>query len=162
MAQSKTQKRRPRADTAQAKTEALRAADRTIAPPAHVRLNEQGLIHFYDAAEEFAKSELTPHKISMVAILAGNMADVDEQSRLLSQEGLVITQPSGRIAANPRIGIITALQGTILALRRSLGIHCRGEHGDSRSAAKRRSLAKGYEDDAPDEDDALINKPKLH
>lgn len=159
---SKTQKRRPRADSVEAKTKALRSADRTIAPPAHVSLNERGLVHFYDATEEFAKSELTPHKLSVLSILAGNMAAVDEQSSLLRQEGLVITQPSGRIAANPRIGVITALQTTIMALRRSLGIHCRGEHGDSRSAAKRRSLAKGYEEDAPDDDDGLIQKPKLH
>lgn len=126
-----------------------------IRPPAHVPMQDMDWPFWENVVAEFARAEWTEHQLELAAMLARTMANLEEQQRLLRDEGFTSKSDRGTPVANPRSAICKGLTGDILSIRRSLALHARAQSGDSRSDAKRRQAAKAIETDV-DVDSELI------
>ena len=152
--------RRQRIDSATAAVQVMALSARKIAPPKHVKLNKSDR-HFWDSlVSEFARSELTDHKLELVALLARTMSDLASEQAAMRAEGSVVTTESGNLAANPRKAIIQMYLGAIPSLRRSLGLNSRAQDGEVRDVAKRREMAKGIEANNAYDGGDLLAKPE--
>lgn len=139
---------------------AIIAGGKKITVPAHVTFSPIERLIFTELCDELSKTELTPHKITLIVTLARQLAQLEQQQTLLNREGLVLTNSHGNPIANPRVSIATSLTRNILSLRRSLGIHARElAGGDNRRTAIMRDHNKRNEADRDDYDDNLIAFP---
>lgn len=131
--------------------------------PTNITFNPKQRLIFTELCAEFSKSELTAHKIRLVATLAREMAMLDEEQVLLRTEGSVFVNSHGNPTVNPRSKVVQSLTASILALRRSLGVHARElAGGDNRRTGVRRGHDLANEvmlDDMDDED--LIARPNV-
>lgn len=153
--------RRTRVDSPAGVAAAIVAGGKKIVLPRHINLNAKQLLIFTELCDEFSKSELTAHKITLTANLAKQMASLEQQQDLLSAEGFVETNSHGNSIANPRVKICASLTNSILALRRSLGIHARElAGGDNRRTGIMRSHNKVHEGALEGGDD-LIARPNV-
>ena len=150
--------RKHRIDSASEAVRVMAAATREIVPPSNVPLDAGDLPFFVNVIAEFARSEWTAHQLELAAMLARKMADMEREQRQFRDEGSVVVTEKGTPVANPRIAVIRMLDTSILATRRSLALHARGQGGDARDIAKRRDMARGIEADNP-LDDELLARP---
>lgn len=134
----------------------MQGVTQEIRPPSHVRMQDVDWPFWESVVAEFARAEWTEHQLELAAMLARTMADMEEQQRLLRDEGFTSKSDRGTPVANPRATIVKGLTGDILSMRRSLALHARAQSGDSRTDAKRREVAKAVEADLGDE---LIARP---
>ena len=156
--------RKPRVDSAQGVASAIVAGGKKIAIPAHIKFAPKERLVFTEICGEFSKSELTAHKITLIAGMAKQMASLEEQQILLRDEGSVLVNSHGNAVSNPRVKICGQLTASVLAMRRSLGIHTRAlEGGDNRNAAVRRAHNRANETmlDEMDEDELLARPPNV-
>lgn len=139
---------------------AIVAGGKKIVAPAHVKFRPLERVIFTELCDEMSKTELTVHKITMLAFLAQQMAGLQDQQTLLVSEGAVVTNNRGNRVPNPRVSICNGLTRNILSLRRSLGIHARElAGGDNRRTAIMRQHNKANEPDRDKYDDNLITFP---
>lgn len=156
--------RKARVDSAAGVAAAIVAGGRKIMVPSGVLFTPKQRLIFTELCDEFSKLELTAHKIRLIAALAKEMASLEEQQDLLRAEGAVFTNSHGNLTANPRTKAVQALTGSVLALRRSLGIHARElAGGDNRRTGIRRSHDKANEVllDDMDPEGSLIARPNV-
>lgn len=140
--------------------EAVIASGKIVRPPSDMPLNTPELVIFAELCNEFSKSEITPHKIRLVAMLSQMMHSRDQEREMLQTEGSVVTNSRGNLVTNPRARIVNTLNSSILTLRRSLGIHARDlAGGDNRRVGLRRAHQKVYETMLDDDDDGLLARP---
>lgn len=155
--------RRPRVDSLQSVHEAIAAAARPIPAPHGVDLDPLETIIFNDVIAELSKSEVTPHRISLCAILAGELARMQRSNEAISRDGSVLINSHGNARVNPHLRVADQALRSALALRRSLGITARALNGgDSRNVAIRRQHNAANEqllDDADDE--GLFARPPV-
>lgn len=151
-------KRRTRIDSAAEQVRIMSQSAKQIHPPSTVPLGEADLPFFANVINEVAKSEWTPHQIEIAALLARTMADWEREQIEMREEGTVITTPNGALTINPRKTVIQMHANTIVAYRRSLGLHARAQ-GETRDIAKRRQMAKQIENESP-LDDELLARPQ--
>lgn len=145
--------RRTPVNSAAGITKAIIAGGRKINVPAHVNFSPLERLIFTELVEEMSKSEITPHKVTMLVILARTMASLQTEQVNLLREGQVLTNSHGNAVANPRVRICAGLTANILAMRRSLGIHARElAGGDNRRTAimrdhnkRNEGLMEGYD-----------------
>ena len=137
--------RKPRIDSTAEIVRIMNAAAKEIVPPASVPLTPEEMGFFDNIVAEFARSELTAHKLEVVAILARTMADLVREQRALQ------TDPSKKT-------IVQMHAHSILSLRRSLSLHGRAQGGDADVVVKRRKETKAIERDSPLVED-LISRP---
>lgn len=109
-----------------------------IAPPAHIPLDDVDFPYWHSLVDEFAKADWTPHSLDMASFLARTMAELEEQQRLMFEEGPVIVKTDGSPGPNPRNRVVANLVGQALAMRRSLGLTARAKAGSTRNAARQR------------------------
>lgn len=143
---------------------AIVAGGKKIALPSGMTFNPQERLIFAELCNEFSKTELTAHKIRLTALLAKAMAMLDREQLLLEQEGSVLTNSHGNAAGNPRVRAVQGLHGSILSLRRSLGIHARElAGGNTRRVGIMRSHNMANETmlDEIDEDGLLARPPNV-
>lgn len=153
--------RRRRADSQEGVAAAMLAGGKKIAIPADASLSGYEREIFSELASEFSKSELTAHKVRLLTILAKQLVLLEQEQVLLAQEGFSLVNANGNTIPNPRARACSSMSATILAMRRSLGIHSRAQAGgDKREAAKRRSINKASEAERDNYDDNLIPFPK--
>jgi hypothetical protein len=145
--------RKNRADSIAESVKASQASGRAIEPPSNVPLTDAELPFFANVLDEFARDEWTAHSLECAAFLARTMAALEEQQRLLRQEGYIAKRENGTTVENPRARAAKSLTGDILAHRRSLSLHARAKAGEARDIGKRRSLQKASE--IEDDDDYL-------
>ncbi|MEM1378030.1 MAG: terminase small subunit [Pseudomonadota bacterium] len=146
--------RRQRIDTVKGAVDvAQKAAAVVLSPPSNVPLLEEELPFFASVIDELPKSEWTPHKLELAALLARMMAMVEKEMRELAGEPSVVVTEKGGLAANPRHRLIDAHKATIMSMRRSLALHARAQGGEARDQGKRRDAAKDIDDGIADEDD---------
>ena len=142
--------------------EAVIASGKIVRPPSDMSLNTPELVIFAELCNEFSKSEITPHKIRLVAMLSQMMHSRDQERATLQREGSVVTNSRGNLATNPRARVVNTLNSSILTLRRSLGIHARDlAGGDNRRVGLRRAHQKVYETMLDGDDDGLLARPNL-
>ncbi len=138
--------RRQRVDSAAGVADAIIAGGKQITPPSDITFDGKEAVIFAELCAEFSKTELTPHKTRLVAILAKDVAALDREMNQLRAEGSVLTNSHGNEVANPRTKVVQNLSATILAMRRSLAIHTRAlEGGSLQKAAVRRAHNKTNE-----------------
>lgn len=148
--------KRQRIDSVSAQIEvAQRAAVADLSPPAHVRLGDEALPFFRSVLAEFARSEWTAHQLELAAFLARDMYHEDREQQLFASEGGVIANSKGDPVQNPRLGVVSNLANVINSRRRTLSLHARAQHGDTRDIAKRRAATKEVEESFDDDDDLL-------
>ena len=125
---------------------AIVAGGRTINVPSHVKFDDLERLIFAELITEMSKSEITDHKVTMMVLLARQMACLQNEQVSLAREGVVLTNSHGNAVANPRVKICAGLTAAILAMRRSLGIHARElAGGDNRRTAIMREHNKANE-----------------
>jgi hypothetical protein len=152
--------RRRRVDSAAGITEAIVAGGKVIVPPADMDLTDRERAAFDEVIDEQSKSELSPHKIRLSALLAIDIAALEQEKLSLRREGAVLVNSHGNSVANPRTKVIQNLTMAILAQRRSMAIHTRALEGTNQRAALRRSHNKTSEAFRTAlEDDDLIPLP---
>ncbi|MGN6156269.1 MAG: hypothetical protein ACTHN4_11145 [Sphingomicrobium sp.] len=160
----KTKKpRRQRVDSTPAIVAAIIAGGKTIKLPSGTKLDHTERKVFTELCDEFSKTELTAHKIRLLIVLAQQMVMLDRQQVELNREGFVLTNSHGNAVPNPRVKACAGLTASILAMRRSLGIHTRAQEGGSNfKAAVRRAHNKANEKRREGYDDNLIAFPNLN
>lgn len=156
--------RRTRVDSAAGVANAIVAGGKKIAVPSNITLDALQRLIFAELVEEFSLTEISPHKLRLVAGLAKDMAALQREQDSLRAEGSVLTNSHGNAIANPRAKACSTLIASILAMRRSLGIHTRQLEGggDNRNVSLRRAHNKANEAllDNMDGDD-LIARPNV-
>lgn len=163
MTEKSDQPRRDRVDSASGIAAAIVAGGKKITIPKHATLTSKERRIFAEITGEMSKSELTPHKVTMVVALAQQMASLELEQAQLRREGSVLTNSHGNAVMNPRAKVCSGLTSSILALRRSLGIHSRAlEGGDNRNVTLRRAHNKANETMLDDLDpEGLIARPNV-
>ena len=155
--------RKARVDSVSGVAAAIVAGGKKIAIPKHVSFTPKERLIFTEICGEFSKTELTAHKITLIAHMAKETAALEEQQNLLAREGTVLTNSHGNAVANPGVKVCSQLVHSILAWRRSLGIHTRAlEGGDNRNALLRRNHNKANEAMLDEMDpDGLLGRPNV-
>lgn len=152
--------RKARVDSKEGVAAAIVAGGKKITVPADMEMTTYERKVFTELTEEFSKSELTAHKIRLLVPLAKQMVLLEREQMALMGEGFVLTNTHGNAVPNPRARACNTVAASILAMRRSLGIHTRAQAGgDNREAAKRRAINKGNEGARTAYDDNLIAFP---
>lgn len=154
--------RRTRVDSAQGVAAAIIAGGKKINVPPEFNFTPKQRLIFTELCDEFSKSELTAHKIRLIAILARDMAALDEQQELMASEGPVFVNSHGNPTASPRVRVLQTLTNSVLSMRRSLGVHARElAGGDNRRTGIRRSHDRANETALNGMDDNLISRPNV-
>lgn len=151
--------KRPRVDSTAVAVEIVARAAQPIEPPSNVPLTANDLPFFASVIDEFARSEWTAHQLEIAAMLARTMADLEQDQRLMREEGPILSTDRGTPVVNPRKTVIQMNASMILSYRRSLQLHARAQGGDTRDVAKRRGIAKGIEAGPDGADDGLLARP---
>jgi hypothetical protein len=152
---------RPRVDSQPNVAAAMLAGGKKIVVPREFNFTPKQRLIFTELCDEFSKVELTAHKIRLVGILARDMATLEEQQQLLRSEGSVFVNSHGNPTSNPRLRAVQTLSASVLAMRRSLGVHARDlAGGDSRRVGIQRAHNKANEAALDDADD-LISRPNV-
>lgn len=142
---------------------AIVAGGKKIVVPVNIRFTPKERLIFTELCAEFSKTELTAHKIRLVAALAKEMAMLDEEQVRLRAEGTVLTNSHGNAVTNPRAKAVQNGTSTVLSLRRSLGIHARElSGGDNRRTGVMRGHNMANETMLDDIDrEGLLNRPNV-
>lgn len=151
--------RKDRSDSAASAQRATSNAGAMIEPPAHIELNDLGLIFWTEIIAMKPVADWTPHDLSIAGSLAQTMEMADAERKLLSEEGTVVKSLKGTPMANPRASILHGFDSRIKSIRQSLNIHGRAREGEARDAAKRNKQLRSVTADAEDvlnEDDGLL------
>lgn len=148
--------RKKRIDSIEAAVEVSGKSQQQISPPSNVPLAADDLPFFASVIGEFARSEWTAHQLELAAMLARTMADLEKDQRLMREEGPIMATDRGTPVVNPRKTVIQMNASIILSYRRSLQLHARAQGGETRDVAKRRDIAKEYEDAGGDD---LLARP---
>ena len=155
------QTRQPRKTRVDSKEEAARtfaAAGKIINPPSDLKLNNQCTMIFSEVIDEFANVDWTPHTIRLAASLAIAMGMLQEAQADLAAMSFVVPNARGNPVPNPLISVTNSLSAQVLAMRRTLALHAISGANKS-DVGKRRRIRKDQEDDAPDNEDNLLNTP---
>ena len=116
-------KTRTRVDSAASKTKAKQAAMKPLPLPQTISLTPLEMIHYEMICDEFARVELTRHKVELIGNLARAMRRLTEEEETLDSEGTVSTGAQGGDILNPRVQSVEKLAQRIITMRRTLGIH---------------------------------------
>lgn len=146
--------RRNRADSV---TEQVKAAQAQIQPPSDVPLTDADMPFFANVIEEFARSEWSAHQLTLAAMLARMLSDLNREQQELRAEGYITVKDTGTRIENPRSRVVKSITGDILSMRRSLALHARARTGDNRDKATRSKVAKRAE--IEDAGDDLLARP---
>jgi hypothetical protein len=147
--------KRQRIDTASAAVEVMKGALREIAPPGHVRMDDEDWPFWHSVIAEFARSEWTDHQLEIAGMIARTMANLEREQYLLREEGFIAVRENGTTVENPRSRVVKSLTGDLLSLRRSLSLHARARGGEAEKIGPRRAHMKAIEADNSLMDDLL-------
>ena len=134
----------------------LSKAARELTAPSHVPLSDRDMPFWQSVIAEFARSEWTDHQLELAAMLARTMADLEEEQRMIRQEGSTTMTDRGTPVVNPRKTVIQMHASTILSFRRSLSLHARAQGGEAEKIGPRRAHAKAIEQAGKHDDDGLL------
>lgn len=123
----------------------MQGANREIAPPGHVRLQDEDWPFWHSVLAEFARAEWTDHQLELAAFLARDMANLEREQFTLREEGSVMKTEKGTPVVNPRKAVVQATASTILSMRRSLSLHARAQGGEARRVGTRKERGREIE-----------------
>lgn len=150
---------RKRADSEHVVTEILQNALRGETPPDCINLEEKHM-PFWQAITE-ARAIWTTVDLIHAANLARCMSSIEENTKLLAEEGDVVINKRGTQIMNPRFSILEQLSRRSVALSQKIQVHAAATVGISRNqrgknAAKKEAL-EAFKD--MDDEDSLIARP---
>lgn len=131
------------------------SALKEIELPENVQLGERDIPFFKNIIAEFAKAEWTEHQLEIAAMLARVMSDLEQEQRVLRDEGFIAVRENGTTVENPRARVTKSLTGDILSLRRSLALHAYAR-GEADKLGKRKEMARAIERDVMDSGDSEL------
>ena len=144
----------------------MSGATKQISPPQNVPLDERDMSFWDSVLQEYARADWTFHQLELAAMLARTMSNLEEEQRLLRQEGGTITKeftnPDGSVrkiltCPNLRARAVQEYMGQVLSLRRSLALHVRGKTGGNlKDSAAQREHNKDIEAKAEKGNDELL------
>ena len=126
----------------------IQGANRELAPPGHVRLQDEDWPFWHSVIAEFARAEWTDHQLELAAFLARDMTNLEREQFELRREGSVVATERGTPVVNPRKAVVQATASTILSMRRSLSLHARAQGGEAREVGKRKAIGKAVESES--------------
>lgn len=156
--------RKPRSDSISEMTRVMSGAAVEIAPPSHVSLEDMDWPFWHNVVAEFARADWTEHQLELAAMLSRTMANLEQDQRLLRQEGTIIVREildgNGAVkkivsCTNARARAIQEGMNQVLALRRSLALHAKAKHGSNNDAGKKLAANKRTEMDGDGGDHLL-------
>ena len=160
----KSTPRKQRADSKEQAVVAMIHADKAINPPDDMEMNKIQTVIFHEIISEFAKVDWTSHTIRLAAMLARAMwALQNAQEQLFGSSDnpdFTTVNARGTVVADPLVSVCQNLAGQILASRRSLALHAIAGK-NSVDVGKTRGINKKNQEDAPDDDDELLARPKV-
>lgn len=144
--------RKPRSDSTEELLRIAGGAEKQVAPPSHVPMQDMDWPFWHNVVNEYARADWSEHQLELAAMLARSMADLEENQRLLRAEGVVcerqILDSKGDVKKiisyeNVRVRTVNAMMSHVLSMRRSLALHARGKAGgDNRKAGNQRQVGK--------------------
>lgn len=115
---------------------------RVILPPKHIRMSDEDIPFFENVINEFARSEWTDHDLELAALLARTLCDMEREQYQLRLEGSITNTERGTPVPNPRKTIVQMHAGTVLSLRKSLGMDARARANPQDIAGKKKNQIK--------------------
>lgn len=140
-------------DTAGAHLDVIAKAkeNMNVQPPAEFNLSAKEVEHFNQVVKELSRAELSPHTVTVCAMLARTICAHAENLRLMDLEGF----EDARAAAS-RVKINASLALQIMSFRRTLGIHATTGGRKAKNVQQAREVAKSIERDALGNFDDLL------
>ncbi len=156
-----------------AEVAAAQAAFREVIPPPGYDFDDEQLKIWDRVIDEFANIDWTDHMCDMAAQLTGSLYEVQLSMKQLKEEGATLEKKQiipGKHGKPAKVVVVGVYRNPIcahlkqereacIALRRSLGLHSRGKHGEARDAGKRHGANKKIQDGITQDDDDLLAKP---
>jgi P27 family predicted phage terminase small subunit len=136
----------------------MASSHKTILPPKHIRMSAKDMPFFENVISEFARAEWTEHALEIASILARTLCDMEREQFELRKEGSIMSSEKGTPIANPRKTIVQMHAGTVLSLRKSLGLDVRSKNQVADIAKKK----SGNLSNQVDIDDSLIATPMVN
>lgn len=150
--------RKARSDSQQEQVRAMMGSSLVLNPPDGMCKTKEQDQMFQEVIAEFANVDWTPHTVRLAAHLAQSLSLYKQAQEELISEGLETTSANGNPMPSPYVNICNALNGQILANRRSLSLQSTGRAVDKGKSAKQRKEAQM---NAPNDKDNLINRPTV-
>lgn len=147
--------RRSRTDSTANLHRILAGANIELAPPPHMRLDDEDWPFWHNLVDERARADWSAHELEMAVFLTRTMADLEREQRTLAAEGPLVDRGNGHLSHNPRATVVGRLNSQMLALRRSLGLTSRAKAGSTRDAVRLREANRRTERAADGRDDLL-------
>jgi hypothetical protein len=119
-------------------------------------MTNQQTLAFSEIIDEFANVDWSSHTIRLAGVLARALVEFQGLQDDLINEGYTTTGAKGGVIMNPKMSACQMLSSQIMNLRRTLALHATAgaNKGD---VGTRRRIRKAQEEDAPDNDEGLIN-----
>lgn len=136
--------RKPRSDSISEHSRILQGAAKLLSPPSHVPLEDMDMPFWEDVVAEFARADWTEHSLTLAAMLARTLANLEEEQRLLRSEGGVIVKEikdeKGEVrkivsCVNARARSVSDYMSQVLSLRRSLSLNTKAKYGTNPNQA---------------------------
>ena len=118
--------------------------------------------HFESIISELPKSEWSDHAIKLAWQLARYMTETEIEMMNLRIEGAAVKGAQGALVSNPRVTAIKSYNGSIIALRRTLGLQALSRSVQAGKLGARLRNDKDIENAALemlDDDEGLIAYP---
>lgn len=148
-----------RSDSTHVKTEIMQKALKGIQPPDCVDLRDIDM-PFWVAITQ-ARHEWTIVDLIHAANLARTMADIEEETRLLHEEGSIIwggKNGTTRVK-NPRADLLETLSRRSVAVSAKIQVHAAATQGESKLSKGKNSSKRESIEAFQDDDEALIGRP---
>lgn len=146
-----------RSDSHYVETETFQDAARGIEPPDCVRLEKKDMPFFKYITD--ARAEWTTVDLIHAANLARCMASIEENQKLLRQEGDVLENARGTPVMNPRFTILEQLSRRSVALSAKIQVHAAATVGESKLSRGKNTAKRDALKAMEDADDDLIARP---
>lgn len=148
-----------RSDSSHVQTEIMTKAAKGIQPPDCVKLRPHDL-PFWKAITD-ARNDWTVVDLIHAANLSRCLADIEEETLALHQEGTVIMGGKNGTAfvKNPRADILETYSRRAMAISAKIQVHAAATQGESKQAKAKNTAKRGAIEAFEDDDEGLIARP---
>lgn len=148
-----------RSDSSHVQTEIMNKAAKGVTPPDCVVLREKDL-PFWKAITQ-ARHDWTVIDLIHAANLSRCLADIEEETKALHQEGTVIMGGKNGTAyvKNPRADILETYSRRAMAISAKIQVHAAATQGESKQAKAKNTAKREAIEAFEDEDDNLLARP---
>ena len=154
--------RKKRSDSIDASVAAFKAANETIEPPSHLRVDDEARPFWDDIIATRALHNWTPNDLIVAATLARTYRDIEKYTTLVDKNTRLTKTDGGGIRVNAAHRVLVDLIPQAAAMARSIQVHARATQGESRDQSKTNSVYRDARQISDSLDDFLIARPMAH